>query len=101
MRRDIEADLLRWKNQKRFMPLILRGARQVGKTYVVNKFAKEQFEHFASINLERNPEYKSCFKTLDPRAIIKAIELVSGIPILPGKTLLFIDEIQEYPQAIM
>lgn len=101
MKRDIETDLLHWKNQKRFMPLLLRGARQVGKTYVVNKFGKEQFEQCASINFERNPEYKSCFKTLEPQNIIKAIELVSGVVILPGKTLLFLDEIQECPQAIM
>lgn len=100
MKRDIEADLIRWKNQKRFMPLLLRGARQVGKTYTVNRFAKESFDNSATINFERNPEYKSCFKSFDPQNIIKAIELVSGVTIRPGKTLLFLDEIQECPQAI-
>ncbi len=101
MKRDIEAYLLRWKNQERFMPLLLRGARQVGKTHVVERFGRESFEYFAAINFERNPEYKSCFQNLNPKEIVKSIELVAGVPILPGKTLLFFDEIQECPQAIM
>ena len=81
MNRDLETDLLHWKRQKRFMPLILRGARQVGKTYTVGKFGKEQFDYCATLNFERNPEYKSCFKSLDPKKIIAAIELTSGVPI--------------------
>lgn len=101
MKRDVEADLLAWKNQKKIMPIILRGARQVGKTFLVDRFGKEQFTYYISLNFERNPEYKKCFTTLDPANIVKAIELTSGIPIQSGKTLLFFDEIQECPQAIM
>lgn len=101
MKRDIKADLLRWKNQKNRMPLLVRGARQVGKTYIVAQFGREEFDHCAVINFERNPEFKTCFKTLDPQNITKAIELVSGIAIQPGKTLLFLDEIQDCPEAIM
>ncbi len=101
MKRDLEADLIRWKHQKKFMPLILRGARQVGKTFLVNRFGKEHFTYCVSLNFERNPEYKNCFKSLDPANIARAIELTSGIPIQPGKTLLFLDEIQECPQAIV
>lgn len=101
MKRTIDADLLRWKNQKKRMPLLLRGARQVGKTYVVEKLGKEQFENSLTINFELNPEYKNCFKSLEPEKIINALELVTGITIQPEKTLLFFDEIQECPQAIM
>lgn len=101
MKRDIEADLKQWKQHKNHMPLLLRGARQVGKTYVVEKFGKEEFEHYVVLNFEQNPEYRNCFKTLEPQKIINAIELVTGKTIEAGKTLLFLDEIQECPQAIM
>ena len=101
MERDIEVDLKRWKNLHHRMPLLLRGARQVGKTYVVEKFGTEEFEHYVVINFEQNPEYRNCFKTLEPQKIINTIELVTGKTIEAGKTLLFLDEIQECPQAIM
>ncbi len=101
MKRNIEASLLKWKNQSNKLPLILRGARQVGKTYIIEKFGEEEFENCITLNFERNPEYKDCFKLLDPRKIINAIELVTGIKIQFGKTLLFFDEIQECPEAIM
>lgn len=101
MKRNIEEDLHRWKNQERRMPLLLRGARQVGKTYTVQKFGKEEFEHCAVLNFEQNPEYKSCFNSLEPGKIVSSIELVTDVPIQPEKTLLFLDEIQECPQAIM
>lgn len=101
MKRDIEEDLLRWKNQHRRMPLLLRGARQVGKSYIIEKFGREQFEHCAILNFEQHPEYKACFHTLDPVKIVSAIELITGFTIEAGKTLLFLDEIQECPQAIM
>jgi hypothetical protein len=100
MKREIEADLVRWKNQERRMPLLLRGARQVGKTYIVEKFGKEAFESLVTLNFEQHPEYQACFKSLEPLKIINAIELVTGKTIQPGKTLLFLDEIQECPQAI-
>jgi len=101
MKRDLEADLLQWKNQKRHMPLLLRGARQVGKTYLVEKFGKDEFENHITLNFEQNPEYRNCFQTLDPVKIVGAIELVTGSSIQPGNTLLFLDEIQECPEAIM
>lgn len=82
------------------MPLLLHGARQVGKTYVIEQFGK-QFESFLTINFEEYPEYKSCFTTLHPKKIISTLELITGRNIQPGKTLLFLDEIQECPEAIM
>ncbi|NGX34060.1 MAG: hypothetical protein K1060chlam1_00407 [Candidatus Anoxychlamydiales bacterium] len=101
MQRNIEKDLINWKNQKNRMPLLLRGARQVGKTFIVEKFGKEQFEDFISINFEKEPDYKNCFKALDPTSIINSIELLNKKSIREGKTLLFLDEIQECPKAIM
>lgn len=101
MKRNIETHLLKWKNHPRSMPLLLRGARQVGKTYIVSKFGKEHFENSVIINFEQNPELKNCFKTFDPKKIINAIELITGQTIKPGKSLLFFDEIQECPRAIM
>lgn len=101
MKRDIEKHLIRWKQYERRMPLLLRGARQVGKTHVITKFAKENFENYVTLNFEEHPEYKDCFSTLEPQRIINSIELVTASAIQQGKTLLFLDEIQECPQAIM
>ncbi len=100
MKRDIEKDLERWKNQHGRMPLLLRGARQVGKSFIVEKFGKERFENCVSINFEKDPEYARCFDTFDPIKIVNAIELLKRASIHPGKTLLFLDEIQECPRAI-
>src|ERR1700722_19836643 len=101
MKRDLERELLRWKESTGRLPLLLRGARQVGKSYTVEKFGTENFKHFVLLNFEQHPEYKQCFETLEPLKIINAIELLTGHAILEGETLLFLDEIQECPQAIM
>lgn len=100
MKRDIEANLYRWKIQKGRMPLLLRGARQVGKSYVVENWGKAHFEHFVMLNFEQHPEYKGCFDKLEPEKIVATIELLTGTTIEQGKTLLFLDEIQECPRAI-
>jgi hypothetical protein len=97
----IESDLLRWKNQSNRMPLLVRGARQVGKSYSIEKFGKNEFEQFVVINFEQNPEFKKCFSSLEPMKIISNIELLKNVKITMGKTLLFLDEIQECPSAIM
>lgn len=101
MKRDLEADLIAWKEQKRHKPLLLRGARQVGKSYIIEKFGREHFSACVRVNFEQHPEYKRCFDTLDPVKIIAAIELMTGLTIEAGKTLLFLDEIQECPKAIL
>ena len=100
MYRDIEKDLLHWKNRKNPMPLLLRGARQVGKTYVVEKFGREQFEQMVTINFELQPEMIHCFESLEPAEIINAIFLLTHKKIEPQSTLLFLDEIQDCPNAI-
>jgi len=80
---------------------LLRGARQTGKTYIVVEFGKKEFNELIVLNFERNPEYKEIFTSLDPLEINQRISLFIGKSLKPGKTLLFLDEIQECPQAIM
>lgn len=101
MKRDLEIEFLKWKNRPARMPLLLRGARQVGKSYLVQQFGKNHFENFVEINFEYEPEGKACFRSLDPSEILNQIRLLKGLSITIGKTLLFLDEIQECPEAIM
>ena len=100
MDRDIEKDLLAWKHSKTRMPLLLRGARQVGKSFVVEKFGRMHFENIVVVNFEQDPILSTCFKTLHPHEIITALSLSLHQKIEPGKTLLFLDEIQDCPNAI-
>jgi predicted AAA+ superfamily ATPase len=101
MRRDLEKELLRWKDQNERLPLLLRGARQVGKSYLVKDFGEKEFESFVEINFDYEPQTKLCFSSLDPHEILNKIRLLKGVNITAGKTLLFLDEIQECPEAIM
>lgn len=100
MDRDIEKDLIFWKTSPLRSPLLLRGARQVGKSFIVEKFGRTQFKNFIVINFEQTPRASICFNTLLPKQIISAIELFTGSAIHIGQTLLFLDEIQECPLAI-
>ena len=100
LQREIIKELDEWKDQPQRLALLLRGARQVGKTYLVDQFAKTRFEHFVSINFELQREYIACFESLEPNKILKLISALGNHPIIPGKTLLFFDEIQECPNAI-
>jgi hypothetical protein len=99
MNRSVLDTLLAWKAAKNRKPLLLRGARQVGKTYIVEELGKT-FPSFISLNLEQDVKYQSCFDSLQPVDIIDQIALIKGASITPGETLLFIDEIQAYPKAI-
>lgn len=100
MQRQILTYLQRWKSAVSRMPLLVRGARQIGKTYIIEHFAKTEFEDYHTINFELHPEYSRCFETLDPKQILMRIEFIAGKNITAGKTLLFLDEIQECPEAI-
>ena len=101
MKRNIFSDLRIWKEtQQRRKPILLRGARQVGKTYLVRQLG-ELFESFVELNLERDPASQGIFELdFDPHRIIRDISLLKDSKINPGTTLLFIDEIQEAPKAI-
>lgn len=101
MERQIIKYLQDWANSEQHLPLLLRGARQVGKTFVVEQLAARSFSQFININFELEPEYCDCFQSLQPRDIINAIQAISRQKITPGATLLFLDEIQNCPRAIM
>ena len=100
MKRDVEAILDTWKEDNHRRPLLVRGARQVGKSYTITEFGREAFNEQVIINFEQHPEYKECFATLNPKEIVENISLLQKKDIIPGKALLFLDEIQECPKAI-
>ncbi len=99
-KRKIDSDLLTWKNESRRKPLLLRGARQVGKSTAVRELSK-QFEYFVEINFD---DFKAIHKLFEgnlfPKEICRNISGFVDIPIIPGKTLLFFDEIQACIPAI-
>ncbi len=100
-KRIIDLHLNRWKVDSFRKPLLLRGARQVGKTYAVRRLG-QQFKSFVEINFERLEGAISIFdKDLTPERLILALSLLVKIPIISGETLLFFDEVQEAPRAIL
>jgi uncharacterized protein len=103
MQRIIEISLQEWASKKQHKPLLVRGARQVGKSWSIRNLGKTYFKgNFIEINLEKNPNLHAIFKqNFDVTRIIQELELVLGSNITVGKTLVFIDEIQECPEAIL
>ena len=100
LNRNIDKDLLVWKNTPGHKPLLLRGARQVGKSSSIRHLGKS-FRHYVEINFEKQPELKDLFKqTTDVRQLTANISKLSGTPIVAGETLLFMDEIQACPEAL-
>ncbi len=93
-------DLERWHGRARRKPLIIRGARQVGKTTLVRLFAERHFERLAEVNFERDPQLASLFAPNDPAATVERLELQLDLDIAPGRTLLFLDEIQAAPEVL-
>ena len=101
MERFITQDLIKWKNSKYRKPLILKGARQVGKTYIVKEFAKNNYENIAYFNFDHDKDLYELFNnTKDPKRILEQLVFFTGEPIMPEKTLIFFDEIQECPDAL-
>lgn len=101
MKRLIFQSLNEWKTSPRRKPLILRGARQVGKTYILRAFASVAYEHYVYFNFEDEPLLRQFFEPdLDPLRIIKQLAVHSGISINPETTLIIFDEIQECPEAL-
>ena len=101
MLRFIDDDLRRWQEGTRRKPLILRGARQVGKTWSIKEFGKKRFESLALVDLERNQALRKLFDgDLKVTRICSDLEVILQQKITPGKTLLFFDEIQACPRAI-
>ncbi len=104
MERFIMQDLLRWKNSKHRKPLILKGVRQVGKTWLLKEFARHYYKNLAYFNFDEHPEYKQFFEnTKDVERILQNLMMASGQiinPKEPGTTLIVFDEIQECPNAL-
>lgn len=101
MKRLVEGELLAWKDAGHHRkPLVLRGARQVGKTWLVERFLAPRFENFVKIDFEKRRDLRAIFEeNLEPARLLNALEIAGG-RITPGKTLLFFDEIQACPRAL-
>lgn len=101
MERFILKKLLNWKNSPYRKPLILKGVRQVGKTWILKEFGKRYYENTAYFNFDENAEYKQFFETTkDVDRILQNLMLVSSQKILPEKTLIIFDEVQDCPNVI-
>lgn len=101
MKRDISVGLQDWLKSPARKPLILKGARQVGKTYIITEFGKSHFERCHVFNFEENKEIHTIFeKDLDPKRVIEELSYVKHVPIDIKKDLVFFDEIQECPKAL-
>jgi len=101
LKRKIYENLMEWKAREDKLCLLVKGARQVGKTFIIELFAQQNYKHCTIINFVKNPAYKAIFDgDLDVETLIKQISLrVSGAELVPGKTLIFLDEIQDCPCA--
>ena len=101
MNRNVIKKLVEWKNNNDRKPLILKGARQVGKTWIMNEFGKRYYTNFVYFNFDENEDIKSIFQTnKDPFRIIDLLSMISNIQIEQNKTLIIFDEIQECPEAL-
>lgn len=104
MRRNAYNDLIEWKNssEETRKPLIIEGARQVGKTWLAREFGRQEFQHFVEINFEDQEQVQGIFETdFDINRIILVLQAISGTPIIPGKTLIFLDEIQHARRGLL
>lgn len=101
MKRDITEKLIRWKDNPGRKPLLLTGVRQCGKTYTIQQFGREFFSNCVIVNFEGQEHYSEIFDyDFDVVRIVKELEFAQKQKIIPGKTLVFLDEIQECPRAI-
>ena len=100
MKRDLGNTLKSWVKSNNRKPLILRGARQVGKSWLVRELGKA-FKYFVEVNFDKRSEFEEFFKmTKDPQELVELLSNYTGVKIIPGETLLFLDEIQNCPEAI-
>lgn len=101
MKRNAIQDLKSWKISEERKPMILKGARQVGKTWLMKEFGRSCYDSFAYFNFDEEDELKSIFETnKNPHRVIELLSMISGEKILPGKTLIIFDEVQECPEAL-
>ena len=101
MNRNAIQDLINWKSSKERKPMVLKGARQVGKTWLMKEFGQNCYNSFVYFNFDEEDELKSIFETnKNPHRIIDLLSMIAGEKILPGETLIIFDEIQECPEAL-
>lgn len=101
MKRKIYAKLVEWKYQEYRKPLILNGVRQCGKTYILKEFGRAEFDNLAYVSCDRNDNLQAIYEgDFDTARIIRGLSALTGVDIIPGKTLIFLDEVQAFPQAL-
>lgn len=101
MKRSAIQDLLKWKTAEDRKPLVLKGARQVGKTWLMKEFGQNYYNSCVYFNFDEEDELKSIFETnKNPHRIIELLSIIAGEKILPAETLIIFDEIQECPEAL-
>ena len=101
MKRNALEELKKWQADPERKPMVLRGARQVGKTWLMKEFGQNCYDNFVYFNFDEEDELKSIFETnKNPARIIELLSMISGSKIQPGNTLIIFDEIQECPEAL-
>lgn len=101
MRRNAIQELVTWKSSEDRKPMVLKGARQVGKTWLMKEFGQNYYDSYVYFNFDEEDELKSIFEAnKNPQRIIELLSLIAGKKILQGKTLIIFDEIQECPEAL-
>ena len=101
MRRNAINELIRWKNDEERKPMVLRGARQVGKTWLMKEFGRTNYDSYVYFNFDEEDELKSIFEAnKNPKRIVELLSMIAGEKILPGETLIIFDEVQECPSAL-
>ncbi len=101
LKRFLLNEMIQWKEKRKRKPLVLQGARQVGKTWLLKKFGSLCFDNLVVVNIDKDISIREVFeRTKDPHRLVEQISLIKGQPILPEKTLLVIDEIQDSDEAL-
>lgn len=101
MKRKIYKELIKWKENEDRKPLMLLGARQVGKTWIMQHFGEQEYKKVAYVNCDDEPRMKQLFDLdYDIERILMTLQAITGVKVTPGDTLIVFDEIQEVPRGL-
>ena len=101
LKRNAIEDLIKWKSSEERKAMVLKGARQVGKTWLMKEFGKNYYSSYVYFNFDEEDELKSIFEVnKNPYRIIELLSMIAGEKIIPGETLIIFDEVQECPEAL-
>ena len=101
LKRNAIEDLIKWKSSEERKPMVLKGARQVGKIWLMKEFGKNYYSSYVYFNFDEEDELKSIFEVnKNPYRIIELLSMIAGEKIIPGETLIIFDEVQECPVAL-